>query len=387
MKVLYDHQIFSLQKYGGISRYFFELMKQFSKMDGISYDLALLYTRNFYLLSNPELFNNVQKDIKTDEFCYGLQFVGKAKLHKFLGRMSLVDHPMFNNLKVSYNFLNKSEYNIFHPSYYDNYFIDKIKKPYVLTVHDMMYEIYANKYYNNTNGFIEKKKELINKAAHIIAISENTKKDIINICNIEDKKISVVYHGNSFNYIPSKKIDSEIPERYILYVGDRKVYKNYEFFVNSIKSLLLKDKNLFLVCAGSVKFNSKEKFFLYRHGLTKKVIHFPLIDDEKLIDIYNRALCFVFPTLYEGFGIPILEAFSCGCPAVLSCSSSLPEVGGNAALYFDPKNTESILETVKSVIYNKDLAEKLRKRGFEQVKKFSWEKCAIETKKVYESVI
>ena len=387
MKILYDHQIFSVQKYGGISRYFYELMNQFSKMKDISFDLALKNTRNFYILNNSELFN-VEKDIRTDNFCGGLQFWGKAELQRFLGRMSIIDHPEIKNLKTSDELLEKSDYDVFHPTYFDNYFINNLKKPFVLTVYDMIYEIYSERFFKNTNRFIRKQKELINKATHIIAISENTKKDIIDICNIGEEKISVVYLGNSFNYTKSDIFDLTLPEKYILYVGDRHIYKNYEFFLKSIKPLLIKDKDLFLICAGSVGLSSKEKQFLISNRLADKVIHLPLIDDKVLMNLYSRAFCFVFPTLYEGFGIPILEAFSCGCPAVLSNTSSLPEVGGDdAAVYFDPEDSESILEAVRNVISSSTQRDNLRQKGYEQLKKFSWRKCAVETKKVYESVI
>jgi len=362
-------------------------MNQFSKMKDISFDLALKNTRNFYILNNSELFN-VEKDIRTDNFCGGLQFWGKAELQRFLGRMSIIDHPEIKNLKTSDELLEKSDYDVFHPTYFDNYFINNLKKPFVLTVYDMIYEIYSERFFKNTNRFIRKQKELINKATHIIAISENTKKDIIDICNIGEEKISVVYLGNSFNYTKSDIFDLTLPEKYILYVGDRHIYKNYEFFLKSIKPLLIKDKDLFLICAGSVGLSSKEKQFLISNRLADKVIHLPLIDDKVLMNLYSRAFCFVFPTLYEGFGIPILEAFSCGCPAVLSNTSSLPEVGGDdAAVYFDPEDSESILEAVRNVISSSTQRDNLRQKGYEQLKKFSWRKCAVETKKVYESVI
>lgn len=387
MRIAFDYQIFSLQKYGGISRYFFELMKQFNKMDDVSYHLALKYSNNFYLLNNPELFN-VVKDLKTDEFCHGLQFRGKARLHRLLGRMSIVEHPLISNLETSVNILKKSDFDIFHPTYYDNYFLKYIgKKLYVLTVYDMIHELFAEKIPQFHDITISWKKVLIEKASHIIAISQNTKKDIVDLYKIDENKITVVYLGNSFYFNESVKTNTLTPKNYILFVGNRSAYKNFEFFIKSIKPLLLKDKYLYLVCAGSVSFTTEEKFLLTQHGLTDKIIHFPLIDDTVLMNLYNGALCFVFPTLYEGFGIPILEAFACGSPAILSDTSSLPEVGGDAALYFDPEDTESILEAVKKVVYNRDLADNLRKKGYEQLKKFSWEKCAEQTLKVYSSLL
>lgn len=387
MKVLYDHQIFSAQKYGGISRYFYELMNRFSKMCGIHYDLALKYSRNYYILSNPGLFN-VLEDTKTDRFCYGIQFRGKAKIFDLLGRLSVLDNPSINNLKNTVDILNKSDFDVFHPTYYDDYFLNNLKrKPFVLTVHDMIHEIYSDRLFSKSNSIVSKKRELMHKASRIIAVSENTKKDIIKICGVDKNKISVVYHGNSLNPDGSKNVDLPVPDNYILYVGDRHAYKNFVFFVTSIKPLLLRHKELFLICAGSVNLSLKEKRFLAQHGLADKVVHLPITRDDQLAYLYGRALCFVFPTLYEGFGIPVLEAFACGSPAVLSKTSSLPEVGGDAALYFDPADADSIHETIKKVIYDSNLANSLKEKGYEQLKKFSWEKCASDTFEVYSSVI
>lgn len=387
MRIAIDYQIFSIHKYGGISRYFFELMKQFSKMDDVSYQLGLKFSNNFYLLNNPELFN-VEKDLKTDEFCQGFQFRGKAKIHKFLGRLSIVEHPLIRNMETSVNILKESNFDIFHPTYYDNYFLKHIgKKPYVLTVYDMIHELFAKKTSQHGDKTIAWKKELIEKASHIIAISQNTKDDIVELYKIDENKITVVYLGTSICLNESATTTTSAPENYILFVGNRNSYKNFNFFINAIKPLLLEDKNLFLVCAGSVSFTAEENSVIAQLGLSDKVVHFPLVDDAVMMNLYSGALCFVFPTLYEGFGIPVLEAFACGCPAILSDTSSLPEVGGDAALYFDPEDAESILETVKRVVYNTDLADNLRKKGFEQLKHFSWEKCAEQTLKVYSSVI
>jgi glycosyltransferase involved in cell wall biosynthesis len=106
-----------------------------------------------------------------------------------------------------------------------------------------------------------------------------------------------------------------------------------------------------------------------------------------LIYLYQNALAFVFPTLYEGFGIPILESFACGCPAVLSNTSSLPEVGGDAAVYFDPQDMDSIKTTVMSVIYNEKKRHEMVARGYEQLNKFSWAKTAQQVEEVYISLL
>lgn len=388
MKILYDHQIFTSQRYGGISRYFFELMKQFSKSDTINYELALKYSNNFYLCNSPELCSfKMQTCVPEKKFLPGINFKGKAKITRLLARMSILEHSLIINKRLSVINLKSGNFDIFHPTYYDDYFLRYLgNKPYILTVYDMIHERFSGSYFKEAKSFISEKKELIRKSSHIIAISENTKKDIIDIYKIDEKKISVVYLGNSFTN-SDEGISAQLSENYILFIGDRHAYKNFEFFIKAIAPLLLHEKEIFLVCAGSVDFSAGENALIEHLGISEKVIHLPLVNDATLSALYRKALCFVFPTLYEGFGIPVLEAFACGCPALLSNTSSLPEVGGNAALYFNPEDSESILETVKSVVYSSELADKLRQKGYKQLKKFSWERCAFETRSVYEKVL
>jgi glycosyltransferase involved in cell wall biosynthesis len=229
---------------------------------------------------------------------------------------------------------------------------------------------------------------LANKAVAIIAVSENTKNDIIKLYGIDENKITVVYHGNSlFVDDNMNTLINKLPERYILYVGDRWAYKNFDYFVKSVIPILQKDKGLYLVCGGSHPFNKKEIRLLKYYRCENRVLHVCVSDNDTLIGLYKNALAFVFPSLYEGFGIPVLESFSCGCPVVLSNSSSFPEVAGEAGVYFNPEDESSIREAIGSVIYNEEVRADLIKKGYKQLEKFSWEKTALETRRVYESVL
>jgi len=116
-------------------------------------------------------------------------------------------------------------------------------------------------------------------------------------------------------------------------------------------------------------------------------VHHIKINDISMKILYKNAQAFVFPSLYEGFGLPILEAFSCGCPAILSNSSSLPEVGGDAAIYFDPVDEESLIYAVETVLFNEKYRQELIRKGYERLKQFSWEKGAVATKNVYYSLV
>ena len=172
----------------------------------------------------------------------------------------------------------------------------------------------------------------------------------------------------------------------MLYVGNRALYKNFLFFIESIVPLLLQDKTLSVVCAGGKDFTQAEKLLFHKWGVEHKLYYFP-VNDAILISLYTYALAFVFPSLYEGFGIPILEAFACNCPVLISNTSSLPEIAGNACLCFDPKDKTSIAGAVNQVLLDKSLRKELCKKGKERVNYFSWERTAKETKQVYKSIV
>jgi len=367
MKVLYDHQIFTSQIYGGISRYFFELIKNFKNDNEIRYELSLKYSNNCYL----KKLNNLP--YKT--------FLGK---YSFRGK-----HRLLNilNKRVSKKYISKGDYNIFHPTYYDPYFVDYIgNKPFVLTIHDMIHEIFPEIFLPKDKAS-ERKKLLAQKATKIIAISENTKRDIIKFLGIDENKIEVIYLGNSFNINKDDKpINIMTPKKYILFVGGRRGYKNFELFIKAISTLLNDDVKLNVVCAGGAKFNDMEIEKLKNSKIKDKVYYYSG-SDSVLAYLYQKAVAFVFPSLYEGFGIPILEAFSCGCPVIASNTSSLPEVAGDAAMYFDPTNKLSISSSIQKVIYDNNLKNQLIYKGYQRVKEFTWEKTAKKTKILYEDIL
>jgi glycosyltransferase involved in cell wall biosynthesis len=367
MKVLYDHQIFSTQIYGGVSRYFFELMKNFENDNGIDYDLPLRYSNNHYL--------NKYNDLKYKPFFKNFTFRGKYRLINIL------------NKNISKKLLIKRDYDIFHPTYYDPYFLNILNnKPFVLTIYDMIHEIYPEMF-SSKDETSKRKKLLAQKATKIIAISENTKKDIIRFFNIDEKKIEVIYLANSIN--PSKSIDDiniDLPKKYILFIGSRSIYKNFNLFIEAVSPLLIEDSELNVVCVGGGNFKEMEKEKFKKLNIINKIFQYAA-NDYILAYLYQKAIAFVFPSLYEGFGVPILEAFSCGCPVIASDASSLPEVAGDAAIYFDPTNKLSISSSIQKVVYDNNLRNQLIYKGYQRVKEFTWEKTAHQTKKIYEGIL
>jgi glycosyltransferase involved in cell wall biosynthesis len=289
------------------------------------------------------------------------------------------------NKLFSKNQIKNENFDIFHPTYYDSYFLKYLKtKPYILTVYDMIHELFPDMFKNDNTAI--QKEIAIRRATKIIAISENTKNDIVKFYHIDPNKIVVIPLATS---LCAQKPDStlNLPQKYILFVGDRWTYKNFDFFIRSISDILSEENNLFLICAGGKLFSDNEIRLFEDLKIKSKVIHYSISDDRALSYLYRKAIVFVFPSLYEGFGIPVLEAFSSGCPVAASNCSSFPEVGGDAIKYFDPRSSHSIQEVILDIVHNEAIQDSLRNRGYQRLKLFSWEKTALATKNVYDNLL
>ena len=232
----------------------------------------------------------------------------------------------------------------------------------------------------------------IKKAKKIITISNSSKDDIIKTYGVSSDKIAVIYPGIKIQNSEAKiknmdelKKKFEIEGDYILFVGTLQPRKNVSKLIEAFAKL--KNKDIKLVIVG-------KKGWLYeeilsaplKFGVSERVKFLDFVNDEDMPPLYKNALCFILPSLYEGFGLPILEAMQHGCPVLTSNVSSLPEAGGDAAEYFDPQDVNDIAQKIEEVIDNKALREEMVEKGYNQVKKFSWEKAAKETLKVLEEV-
>lgn len=368
MKILYDHQIFTIQQLGGISRYFSELIKELNKSNGIDVCTSVKYSENKYLYKLDSHGKN--------SLFPKISFRGKAQIQNFLNRFS------------SQRIVRKAEFDLFHPTYYNPYFLSDIgRKPVVVTVYDMIHERLPH-YFSKGAKISENKKMVIQRADKIIAISKHTKRDLIDLFGVKEEKIDVIYLGNSLD---NNDQDMDVgldwlPQKFILFVGIRSAYKNFQKFLESISPLFREDNDLHLVCIGGGGFQAMEQDFLENHDLKERILQISCSDVE-LAHIYKNALCYVFPSLYEGFGLPILEAFSANCPVVCSNCTSLPEIADDAAVYFDPKSENEIRESVKKVIYDDSLREDLAQKGAKRLEKFSWKETARQTKEIYELLV
>jgi len=264
----------------------------------------------------------------------------------------------------------------------------------------------------------------IKKAKKIITISNSSRNDIIKMYGKKAEDVVVVYPGVresalSYNVHKVNKVESmnELNKKfgirgdYILFVGTLQPRKNLVRLIEAFSKIRMDANNysestqikshsdglgqkirenseLQLVIVGKKGWSFEEILAApKKFGVEDKVLFLDSVSDEELPFFYKNALCFVLPSLYEGFGLPILEAMQYGCPVATSNVSSLPEAGGDAALYFDPENVEDIKKNLESIIQNPELRERLIKKGYEQVKKFSWEKTASQTLSVLESLV
>jgi glycosyltransferase involved in cell wall biosynthesis len=374
MKILYDHSAFQFQRYGGISRYFYELVTRLSAKEDVGINLFQGFHVNEYDLSNHKL---------NFESYLGYKWKYKIPDAKYMSHIFAIPNKiLFNAI-----YMRSDNYDIYHPTYYMKGLKQTGKIPIVITVYDMIHELYPNQL-KDSKTVIKAKKRSISIADAIIAISENTKKDLIEIYDVPESKIEVVYLANSLQSSNCQSIDDltmkyGLNRPYILYVGDRGAYKNFEILLDSYSNHF--SNHFDLVCFGGPEFTNNELKIINTIKSEKNIIHLRG-SDSLLASLYKHAFCFIFPSLYEGFGIPPLEAMSMGCPVVASEASSIPEVVGDAAIRFDPYSKDNLVSGIES-LYDETKRNKLIKRGFEQEKKFSWDKTTSDTLELYKSVL
>jgi len=380
MKILYDDQIFTIQHFGGISRYFCELMEQFSQDPEIDFRIALRYTLNEHLIRKTRL-NRFWT--RRNVFFSGSAFFEtiQKKIH-----VNALNH-VFRNRDESIRRLQEQDFDIFHPTYFDTYFLPYLgNRPCVATMYDMTLERFPG-LFPREDAVRAGKKKIAVRADRIIAISESTKNDIVTVLNVPEEKIRTIHLAGSLDPevyagpAPSPP-RTGLPDRYLLFVGNRFTYKNFTFMADALAPVFAEDPTLYLVCAGGGLFSRSENEHLQKNGMASRVLLLPA-DDATLGYLYRNAIAFIFPSLYEGFGLPIIDAFNCGCPAVLSNTSSLPEVGGSAARYFDPADGASLERIIREILSDEGARKELVAKGRDRAGLFSWKKTAEMTKEAY----
>jgi glycosyltransferase involved in cell wall biosynthesis len=365
MKISFDPQIFSGQIYGGVSRYICELASRTSESSDVKVKVVAPMSVNKFLENLPK------------KIVIGFK---SPFPYDFFRLQQRVISMLFGDLILRF-----MKPNIIHETYYFKYPLGPKSASRVLTIHDMIHEKFKSQFpYGDKTS--KHKAVAASRADHIICVSESTKADVVNILGVNPEKITVIHLGFGLMASPNGFVRYSGRD-YLLYVGNRGGYKNFlpmlEAYANS--EMLRSKYNL--ICFGGGTFNADELKAIYALNLNLENIIQVSGDDSDLANYYKNASAFVFPSLYEGFGIPPLEAMSYGCPVICSGTSSIPEVVGDAGQYFDPSDKKSIQETIEMVVNSIYLRESLIARGYIRLKEFSWEKCASATLNVYKSLI
>jgi glycosyltransferase involved in cell wall biosynthesis len=362
MRILYDGIIFNSQPYGGINRYFYNIIA------GLPKDWTpLLTTCESYKNNQPEHPN--------------------LELHPC--RWHFQPRRLSNWLRYNYfkSVYNSRKFDLVHPTYYSLLSAEDLShcpSPMVLTVWDMIHERYPEQL-DVTGEQAALKRKAIQSAQAIICISQNTKKDLLERYTIPENKISVIYLASELDLKSSYGAEAVPSHPYFLYVGSRCGYKNFEILLHAMVKLskLLPEVQLCLV---GPPWASEEKEALQALNLESQICHLGYADDSRLAKLYRCSIAFIYPSLYEGFGIPPLEAMKCGTPVIASHASSIPEVVGEAGLMFNPHSSDELLEKMIYLLHNPIKREDLVQKGFCQANKFSWQRAAKETITVYQEV-
>lgn len=366
MNILYDHQAISMQRYGGITRYFHEITNLIAGIAG----------------NRVEIFS----PLYVNEYFKPGDLVRPTGIHVPAIPRSLRIIRTLNNF-VSLKLKMRRDVDIFHETYYSSKRLAPKNAKVVLTVYDMIHERFSD-HFLRSDTTSRKKALAVERADHVICISEQTRQDLIELRGVNPAKISVVYLGFTLTKQRESVRNADTPAHpFLLYVGDRGGYKNFESLLQAYAASSTLKKDFELICFGGGKFTPKEKILLQRLGLSMERVRQVSGDDTILARYYSLASAFIYPSLYEGFGIPPLEAMSFACPVVCSSVSSIPEVVGNAGEMFDPYEPESIRLAIERVVSDDALRQILIARGQEQIKLFSWKRCAQETLDVYRRVI
>ena len=366
MKIAYDHQTFTYQSYGGISRYYAILSSELLKQNQNVGVFAGIH-RNNYIEDLPE------------------DVVRGYKLGKYPPKTGLFFQMLNHGICQAQMKLWQPD--IIHETYYSALPVLNTKTVRVASVYDMIHELYPDQF-PYSDRTTQLKRKTFSRVDHIISISHSTKKDLVELFDIAEDKISVVHLGvdpSRFQIKKSKFVNFDKP--YLLYVGERSGYKNFSSFVKAFASSPQLKANFDVIAFGGGQFNSADHSLIKQLDLDATRVRQVSGDDQKLAQIYTNATAFVFPSLYEGFGLPPLEAMAAGCPVVSSNTSSMPEVVRNAGEYFDPCNIESIRTAIEQVVFSEDLCRNLITAGYENIKNFSWQKCSAETLEIYQELV
>lgn len=363
MRILYDYQIQICQRYGGVSRYFYEIISRIRQYPDTIIDMPVLLPKSYDLAENLLGKKSFSYPYKVAEILY------------WINRFCIIPR------------LRYGKQDIIHITQYRMDVPQKTRGKVVVTVHDMIWELFPET--DPTGRRRKQKKCAIDRADGIIAISETTKRDLLKIYpDLNPEKIIVIHHGvttiaSDYDKDLCKK---KFGNNFVLFVGARNDYKNFYMFIKAMGRISMHDGDVRIVCTGEKPFNTREKEWILNNGLNNRIIQNKCTNGE-LAYLYEHARCFVFPSKYEGFGLPILEAFSKCCPVALSDTSIFREIAGDAAAYFDPEDDEKMANVINHILTNDCYRNELIHAAMNQLSHFSWDHTAHDVYRLYRGLL
>ena len=356
MRVRYDDQIFILQRRGGVSRYFVELIREFTK--------------------GPELSVQPQFGWRWTRNAHALE-AGLGRPLRILGG-SRVPTLRWANRIIN---VRQLDADVTHHTYYGaGYLSPRSTLPMVVTVYDMTPELFPDLFPKGNPH--QRKWEYVKRANIVLCISESTRRDLLRVYGSIEAPTMVTHLGVSHRFAPGALRPIWCPERYVLFLGNRGGYKDFRVAIESFAELAPGQRGTALVAVGGGTFTADEEALISRWGLRDQVIQRDA-SDEELAGVFGGASAFVFPSRYEGFGLPTLEAMACGTPTVLADSSSHPEVGGDAALYFPPGDSSALAAQLRRLLSDDTFRRDLSEKGLAQAGRFTWRRTAVATAEAY----
>jgi glycosyltransferase involved in cell wall biosynthesis len=358
-RVVFDSDIFSGQIRGGVSRYYAEIIPRLSRF-GVEPRLVVPLSMNEHLqLRFPEVLGvRLPESILTRATIRAARLMSKAS-DQIVPRLLRPD--------------------VFHQTMYCNHYPRSWKR--AVTVHDMIPEILPQ----DVSPDAHKGKEGACRAASLIFTnSEKTKEDLLRIysdlrCPVEVTPLAV----DAAFYDQHARGEEG---NQILFVGNRRGYKNFKTFAEAAARLLRRRPELSMLCVGGGPF-AEDELRPFRESGTEARLRAVTVRDAELPSLYRQSKAFVFPSKYEGFGLPILESFAAGCPAVISRASCFPEIAAEAAEYFNPEDSEELFHVLERIVTDKQRRQELRERGSKRLTHFSWERTAELTRDGYMKIL
>lgn len=365
MHVAYDHQIFSLQPYGGISRYFVELASR--------------------VAADPEFTVGITAPMHINRMlagAHGVSVRGAYVPHmRGTGRVRWLSNTLLGG---AWHFASRPD--VVHETYFSRFPAAWHGARTVVTVFDMIHELFPGAFALN-DSTPARKRAAVKRASRVICISESTRRDLLERIDVDPECVSVVYLAADAALAHVGTGARLLAAPYVLYVGQRNGYKNFDTLLRAFAATGLAARGIVCACFGGGAWSTADRQITRAAELSpESVVHFQG-GDEVLSALYRNAELFVYPSVYEGFGLPPLEAMVCGCPVACSSSGSLPEVVGGAAELFDPRDVADVARAIAAVVESSKRAEELRRLGALRASEFSWDRCATETKAIYKSLL